>query len=354
MKRKIQYFKTLIKGVESKADGNVRIEGYASTSDTDRYQDRVLPTAFSDTMEQFMKNPVMLLQHDFNKLIGSFDDYSIEAKGLKVAGDVKYDIDGVKEKIRNGDLGAFSIGFIVEAYEIRDKNGNLVATHEGISPGFDVDDKWADGNVRVITKVDLIEVSVVTTPANPNALFSLSQSVKSFFAEEKKSAYALVAKDAGCEPTDAPEEPAAAPDAKDPADPEAQEGKPPEAPAEQEPETEKEAPGGENPPTPETEDVPAPVKSEPVKAGEEPPAPVTPDAAEEAEALRKKVAELETALAAATEKNAELERAKDAAEAKSAEYERLASTTRKTESKAAHANAVTDAFVLASIGYGRS
>lgn len=351
MKRKIQYFKTLIKGVETKADGSVRIEGYASTSDTDRYHDRVLPTAFADTMEQFMKNPVMLLQHDFNKLIGSFDEYSIESKGLKVAGDVKYDIDGVKEKIRNGDLGAFSIGFIVEAYEVRDKNGNLVATHEGVCPGFDYDDMWQDGNLRVITKLDLIEVSVVTTPANPNALFTLSQSVKSFFAEEKKSAYALIAKGDGCEPTDAPEAPAAEPA---PAAPEGKEGEPPEAPAEQEPETEKEAPGGENPPTPETpEDVPAPDKSEPVEAGEKPeePAPAAPS--EEEKALAKKVAELESALAAATEKNAQLERAKTEAEAKAAEYERLAGTPREAVTKSVGTNSVTDDFVLASIGYGR-
>jgi hypothetical protein len=34
--------------------------------------------------------------------------------------------------------------------------------------------------------LDLIEVSVVSTPANPTSLFSLSKSIKSFFEELKE------------------------------------------------------------------------------------------------------------------------------------------------------------------------
>ena len=116
------YFQMLMKNIEKKADGTISVSGYASTSDTDRYNDRVLPTAFTDTMPVYMGNPVMLLQHDAMKLIGSFDQYAIDTRGLKDYGTVKYDIDDCMKKIEQGDLAAFSIGFIVKSYEFRDKN----------------------------------------------------------------------------------------------------------------------------------------------------------------------------------------------------------------------------------------
>ena len=50
-------------------------------------------------------------------------------------------------------------------------------------PGYDSEDCWAAGAVRTITKLELVEISVVSTPMNPYAFIS---SVKDFFAQEKK------------------------------------------------------------------------------------------------------------------------------------------------------------------------
>ena len=50
-------------------DGKLFISGYANTIDKDRYGDVVLPSAFK--MENYEKNPIVLLQHDHSKPIGT-------------------------------------------------------------------------------------------------------------------------------------------------------------------------------------------------------------------------------------------------------------------------------------------
>jgi hypothetical protein len=57
-------------------------------------------------------------------------------------------------------ISAFSIGFRALSWEIK---------------------KEDEKRIRVITKLQLIEISAVNGPANTNATFSLSKSIKSFF-----------------------------------------------------------------------------------------------------------------------------------------------------------------------------
>lgn len=174
------------KGVEFKDDGTVSIRGMASTADVDRYGDIVEPKAFENTLETFAKNPIMLLQHDAEKAIGRFSETTVTKKGLEVQGDVLYNTDDCITKIKDGVLGAFSIGYYPKKYEIRNGEGVLLATENGYEPGATWEDVWNDNTViRTIKELDLIEISVVSTPANPNAVFSLEKSVKSFFDETK-------------------------------------------------------------------------------------------------------------------------------------------------------------------------
>lgn len=175
------------KSIEVKSDGTLSIKGYASTKDQDRYGDIVDPKAFENTLETFAKNPIMLLQHDANKPIGRFPETSIDSKGLAVVGDVMYDEDECMKKIRDGILWAFSIGYIPKKYEIRNAEGDLIATEAGYEAWYDWEDVWyGEGIVRTIKELDLIEISVVSTPANAHAVFSMQKSVKSFFAQEAK------------------------------------------------------------------------------------------------------------------------------------------------------------------------
>lgn len=42
-------------------DGKLKIKGFASTPDLDRYDDVIKPEAFANAMKTYMKNPVVLL-----------------------------------------------------------------------------------------------------------------------------------------------------------------------------------------------------------------------------------------------------------------------------------------------------
>lgn len=159
----------------------------ASTADLDRYDDIVEPKAFEETLDTYMKNPIMLLQHNSDKPIGRFDETKITDTGLEVKGIVSYNEDECIKKIQDGILGAFSIGYRPKKYEIRNAEGELIATEKGYEKGYNWEDLYANGVVRTIKELDLVEISVVSTPANPNAVFGIEKSVKGFFEKELKN-----------------------------------------------------------------------------------------------------------------------------------------------------------------------
>ena len=109
-------------------------------------------------IEKFMQNPVMFFQHNSYSLpIGLWVDYKVENKSLYLAGwfHEKTDEQGnelsktVKEYVKDGIIKATSIGFrAIENHTERIENKNIL----------------------IYDKIDLIEVSVVTIGANPEAL----------------------------------------------------------------------------------------------------------------------------------------------------------------------------------------
>lgn len=184
--KQMLYFQTKMKAVEEKGDALI-VSGYASTGDLDRGGDRVLPEAFTETVrDRASKSPIpMLLQHDGDKVLGDWPEMEIDAKGLLATGSVKYDIDDCKIKIKNGDLRGLSIGYRVEEYEVEREDGTTIYNSiTGLTAGYDVEDMWGNDTVRIIKKIDLVEISVVSTPMNPYAFIN---SVKDFFAQEKKN-----------------------------------------------------------------------------------------------------------------------------------------------------------------------
>ncbi len=244
----MNYFQTKKMTLEEKGDVLV-ISGYASTGDVDRGGDQVLPEAFTETVrDRASKSPIpMLLQHDGQKVLGDWPEMEIDAKGLAVVWNVKYDIDECKIKIKNKDLNGLSIGYRVEEWEVRNAQGTVVYnSNSGLCPGYDVDDMWKEDSVRVIKKVELVEISVVSIPMNP---FAFINSVKKFFAIEQKNLMWSITekKEWEAEPLETPDET-------------------------NHQETDVEIPAGETPvPLEETpEETPAPDKSEVVKADEEP------------------------------------------------------------------------------------
>jgi len=122
--------------------------GYGSTKDLDLVNDIVEPTAFNKSLKS--KLPVMLWQHDRYEPIGIYTEAVPDDKGLKVRGKMPLDDDFVKGRVvpqlKIGSVDALSIGFIVRKAD------------------------WDhDKGIRTIKEADLLEVSLVTFPANPEA-----------------------------------------------------------------------------------------------------------------------------------------------------------------------------------------
>ena len=144
------------KSIQKNADGQITIEGFANTADKDRVGDVVLPSAFSKTMDEYMDNPVLLYQHDWDKVIGHVVDYKIvdddnaTKRGLWVKAVISSakDVDDVRTKIREGSLKTFSIGY-----------NELDADYDN------------DSDTNIVKELELLEISVVTIPANPFSKF---------------------------------------------------------------------------------------------------------------------------------------------------------------------------------------
>ena len=159
--KKTQYFQMEFKNVEVKAEWDrIFIEWFASTPDIDSYDDIVKPEAFVNTMLSYMQKPLVLLQHEIELIIWKTIDYRIESNWLWIKVELFNDINGTFKAIQEWLLWQFSIWFRALKWEIRIE--------------------W-EKRIREITELKLIEVSVVSFPANPSAQFTLSKSIKWFF-----------------------------------------------------------------------------------------------------------------------------------------------------------------------------
>lgn len=150
------------KGIEDTTDEKgarvVKIEGYASTKDRDRYGDEVEPTAFKSSLKNYLaNNPAFLLQHRPEKPIGNVVKGNIDENGLYIKTEVKNNIDDCMDHIVNETLRGFSIGFRVLKAEFVIEYGK-----EG-----DVEDWYYK-----IQDLELLEISLVSIPANPKTLIN--------------------------------------------------------------------------------------------------------------------------------------------------------------------------------------
>lgn len=144
-----------VKAIE---DGKkIRIKGFASTPEVDRYDDIVNPGAFANAMVKYMTNPVVLLGHNPDKVLGQVVEYNLSAQGLEVTAELNNDIENTFHNIMEKNLRGFSIGYRCLAANYKEE-GNR--------------------EIREITELDLVEISVVSTPANPGSLFTMAKSFK--------------------------------------------------------------------------------------------------------------------------------------------------------------------------------
>ena len=139
---------------------SIYIEGYASTNDTDRSGDVIPTSVWEAGLKNYLKNPIILSQHDHDDPIGRMIEHKIDSTGLWIKARISAAAE-VFSLVKDEVLTAFSVGF-----RIMDAEYNAAA------------------EVFVVKELELVEISVVSVPCNQNTLFSLSKAFSD--AEEYK------------------------------------------------------------------------------------------------------------------------------------------------------------------------
>ena len=108
-------------------DGSVTITGMASTKDFDRSGDTISPDAWTKGgLRNFEKNPIILFNHDYNKPIGRATEMKVTDSGLEMKAKIsKSAPDSVSQLVKEGILGAFSVGFRVKDADYLEETDGL-------------------------------------------------------------------------------------------------------------------------------------------------------------------------------------------------------------------------------------
>lgn len=133
---------------EVKADG--QMEFWASTKAVDRDGDIIVPGAFDKHIKRYMANPVFLAFHNpFAPCIGITEEIKKDANGylIRTKFHRKTELSQtLYELYKDGYMRAVSVGFITKQADQNEHGG------------------------RNITEAELLEISAVNVPANPEAL----------------------------------------------------------------------------------------------------------------------------------------------------------------------------------------
>lgn len=149
--------------MQVKADGTAgTLEGYGSSfgGDPDSYGDVIAKGAFSASLRQRM--PKMLYQHDSAMIAGVWDTAEEDNHGLFLKGRfINTPLSQqAREECAAGALDSMSIGFSTNDQDYDPKTG-----------------------IRTLKDINLYEVSLVTFPANQNALIGAVKSMPTTIRE---------------------------------------------------------------------------------------------------------------------------------------------------------------------------
>lgn len=129
------------------------VEGYAALFGVeDHMRDIVRAGAFAASLKRRVEPLPMLLEHDARLLVGRWSDVREDARGLWLLGEIRDELPGAaraKRAIARG-VDGLSIGFVP-----------LVQHRSGAN--------------RVLTEIELLEVSIVTHPMQPHARLTLAR-----------------------------------------------------------------------------------------------------------------------------------------------------------------------------------
>jgi HK97 family phage prohead protease len=138
----------VVKQTEEK--GGFHIVGYAATTDFDLQGDIITPEALKAASQDLLTNSTVLLNHDIKRPIGKVTKAQFDKNGLLIDALISSTEPDIIQKIKEGVLNKFSI------------RGEVLERENKYIPEL-------DRVANVINKLTLLEVSLVSVPANPEA-----------------------------------------------------------------------------------------------------------------------------------------------------------------------------------------
>ena len=160
---KIFHWTNTFKTLGEDDDGGLDIKGSASTDALDRAGDMIESAAWAKGgLDNFKNNPVILFNHNYDRPIGRAKEIGVTENGLELTDRISKSAGEIKDLIKDGVLGAFSVGFKV-------KDADYISETDGYK----------------IKDAELFEVSVVSVPCNQTAVFSLAKSFDSMEEYDK-------------------------------------------------------------------------------------------------------------------------------------------------------------------------
>jgi HK97 family phage prohead protease len=159
-----------IKSIREEGD-QLKIVGYASTADTDRVGDVIVPDAWTKGgLDNYQRNPILLFNHNYSMPIGRATSLEVDANGLRIEAEISKAAGATYGLVKDEVLSTFSVGFMI-------KDADYNQTTDGY----------------IIRDAELLEVSVVSVPCNQAATFSVAKSLNSVddIAEFNKEVNAL-------------------------------------------------------------------------------------------------------------------------------------------------------------------
>ena len=163
MSNKIFHWTNTFKALGETEDGGIDIKGSASTNALDRAGDVIESGAWTKGgLENFKSNPIILFNHNYDKPIGRATGLEVTENGLEISAKISKAAGDVRELVKDGVLGAFSVGFRV-------KDADYMVETDGYK----------------IKDAELFEVSVVSVPCNQGATFSVAKSFDNMDEYEK-------------------------------------------------------------------------------------------------------------------------------------------------------------------------
>lgn len=150
---------------DEKKKRTVVLKGYASTPKLDSHRHTITPKSWRKprALARYQKNPIILFQHSPDYPVGTAADFNPDEGGLwmeriEISGAARIPTgEELGDALEDGRLRTLSVGIKVLDYEVTELDGEVFAT---------------------ITDLELMEVSIVSLPANDDAIFEVVKGIE--------------------------------------------------------------------------------------------------------------------------------------------------------------------------------